>query len=256
MFCVTDSGRKLQHREGSKMISTKNLTKYFGSFCAVDNLTIHVQPGELYCFLGPNGAGKTTTIKMLANLMHPTEGSIKIADRDFKTNAMAAKACLGYIPDMPYLYERLTAAEFMDFVGDLYRIEDSKKADKTEEYLDLFGLQDYRNSLIKDFSHGMRQRLIYAATFLHEPSVLLIDEPLIALDPYTIRMIKDLLISKAREGMAIFVTTHILALAQDIADRIGIISNGRLIAEGTYSELLKEYGGSNLEDIFINITTK
>ena len=238
------------------MISTKNLTKYFGSFCAVDNLTIHVQPGELYCFLGPNGAGKTTTIKMLANLMHPTEGSIKIADRDFKTNAMAAKARLGYIPDMPYLYERLTAAEFMDFVGDLYRIEDSKKAGKTEEYLDLFGLQDYRNSLIKDFSHGMRQRLIYAATFLHEPSVLLIDEPLIALDPYTIRMIKNLLISKAREGMAIFVTTHILALAQDISDRIGIINNGRLIAEGTYNELLEAYGGSNLEDIFINITTK
>lgn len=237
------------------MIKINNLVKNFGNFRAVDNLNLEVNRGELFCFLGPNGAGKTTTVKMLAGLMRPTLGEIKVGGYDMQTESLQAKLIMGYIPDMPYLYERLTAVEFMQFIGDIYRLPRSDAQRKTEEYLEQFGLADNRNQLVKSFSHGMRQRLIYAATFLHEPKVLLIDEPLIALDPYTIRMLKDTLKKRAHSGTTILVTTHILALAEDIADRIGIIKNARLITEGTYPELLEEYGGTDLEDVFLSVTS-
>ncbi|MFW5996811.1 MAG: ABC transporter ATP-binding protein [Verrucomicrobiota bacterium] len=236
------------------MISITNLSKYFGKFCAVNGLNLEVEKGELFCFLGPNGAGKTTTVKMLAGLMQPTSGVIKVGGYDMRSDALVAKQIMGYIPDMPYLYERLTAVEFMYFIGDLYRMERSVIVRKSNEYLQMFGLDDNRNQLIKSFSHGMRQRLIYAATFLHEPQVLLIDEPLIALDPYTIRLLKDTLKSRARAGTTILVTTHILSLAEDISDRIGIIDKASLIATGSYPELLKKHGGKDLEEVFLQIT--
>ena len=164
---------------------------------------------------------------------------------------------IGYIPDMPFLYDRLTATEFFQFTADLYNVSQNTVAALCDESFKLFGVTDYRNLLVKDLSHGMRQRLIYACTFLHKPQVLFIDEPLVGLDPYSIRLIKDLLKKKARQGMTIFLTTHILAVAEDIADRIGIIFKGRLIATGTLKELLSANKPcDNLEDLFLKLTSE
>ena len=234
------------------MIEIKNLTRKFGTFEAVRDLSLNVARGELFCFLGPNGAGKTTTIKILTGLLRPTSGSAKICGLDMQTDPVAVKKLIGYIPDMPFLYERLTATEFFQFTADLYDVPQDTVPALCEESFKLFGIYDYRNLLVKDLSHGMRQRLIYASTFLHKPQVMFIDEPLVGLDPYSIRLIKDLLKEKARNGMTIFLTTHILAVAEDIADRIGIIFKGRLIVTGTLTELLAANKACrNLEDIFL-----
>lgn len=237
------------------MISIKNLSKSFGSLKAVDNLSLEIDGGELFCFLGPNGAGKTTTIKMLTGLMRPDSGLIHINGIDIQRNPVKAKRVMGYIPDMPYLYERLTPREYIEFVGDLYNVPASRTLETIEVEFDRFGLATYLGSLIGDLSHGMRQRLIYVATFMHDPSVILVDEPLVGLDPYTIRMIKDMLKAKARGGMTIFLTTHILAVAEEIADRIGIISEGRLVALGTMDELKGKHDSiRTLEDMFLELT--
>ena len=239
------------------MIEIKNLTRKFGSFEAVQDMSLSVRTGELFCFLGPNGAGKTTTIKMLTGLLRPTSGIARICGIDIQQNPIDVKKKIGYIPDMPFLYERLTATEFFRFTADLYDINPNTIQGACTESFKLFGIYDYRNMLIKDLSHGIRQRLIYAATFLHIPEVLFIDEPLVGLDPYSIRLIKDLLKEKARNGMTIFLTTHILAVAEDIADRIGIIFQGRLIVVGTLKELLAmNKSCNNLEDIFLHLTEK
>ncbi|MBN2301063.1 MAG: ABC transporter ATP-binding protein, partial [Lentisphaerae bacterium] len=178
------------------MIEISNFTKNFGDIQAVRNLNLQVPQGELFCFLGPNGAGKTTTIKVLTGLLRPTAGIIKICGFDVQKQPMEAKKLVGYVPDMPFLYDRLTTSEFFEFTGDLYGIPRSETTSSLEDMFALFGLQEQRSSLIKDLSHGMRQRLIYASVFLHKPKVLFIDEPLIGLDPYTIRLIKDLLKQK------------------------------------------------------------
>ncbi len=239
------------------MIRLSNLTRKFGDFTAVDDLSLEVPAGQLFCFLGPNGAGKTTTIKMMTGLLAPTTGKILINGHDTVTDPLNAKKNIGYIPDTPFMYERLTAAEFFAFTGNLYDIPDSEIRAQLEPHFELFGLMDHMNSLVKELSHGLRQRLLYASIFLHNPGILLIDEPLIGLDPYSIRLIKDLLIRKARSGSTIFLTTHILALAEDIADRIGIISRGRLTATGTLDELKKAAPGSkNLEEAFLKLTGK
>lgn len=237
------------------MISIKNVSKSFANLKAVDNLSLEVPKGELFCFLGPNGAGKTTTIKMLTGLMRPDEGAISLAGVDVLSNPVEAKKHIGYIPDMPFIYDRLTPEEFMEFTADIYRIPHAELAPRREELFTTFGVHDFKSALIRDISHGMRQRLIYAATFLHEPEVLFIDEPLIGLDPYTIRLIKDFLKQKAREGMTIFLTTHILALAEDIGDRIGIINKGKVIALGTLQEIQSEFEiTGDLESVFLGLT--
>jgi len=236
------------------MIEIRNLCKKFQSVHAVRDLTLEVARGEIFCFLGPNGAGKTTTMKILAGLLRPTSGSVKIAGLDMATHQMEIKKLLGYIPDMPFMYDRLTPAEFMQFMADLYDIPGEAARKRTGELFGIFGLREASSTLIKDLSHGMRQRLIYCATFLHEPTVLLIDEPLIGLDPYTIRLIKELLRKQASSGVTVFLTTHILALAEDIADRIGIILEGRLRATGAIEELVKSSGGKCLEDVFLALT--
>ena len=237
------------------MIKIRNLSKRFGSFNAVTDLSLDIAAGELFCFLGPNGAGKTTTLKMLTGLMAPSSGTMTIAGIDIRRDPAAVKKIIGYIPDMPFLYERLTPIEFFRFTGDLYDIPGSRVAQQMETSFAMFGLDQYRNVLIGDLSHGMRQRLAYSCTFLHEPQALFIDEPLVGLDPHSIRMIKNLLMEKAKSGTAVFLTTHILALAEDIADRIGIIAHGRLIALGTMSELIKQSGvDGNLEEVFLSLT--
>jgi len=239
------------------MIRIDNLSKSFGPLRAVDGLTLHVPRGELFCFLGPNGAGKTTTIKMMTGLLQPGGGTIRIGGIDIQADPVSAKRLMGYIPDTPYLYDRLTPVEFIHFIADLYDVSQEKIHRTLDDVFARFGLVPHREALIGDLSHGLRQRLIYVATFLHEPQVLLIDEPLVGLDPYTIRMIKDLLQRKTREGMTIFLTTHILAVAEEIADRIGIISHGRLVALGGMDDLLKEAGAeSGLEDVFLKLTAE
>jgi ABC-2 type transport system ATP-binding protein len=237
------------------MIEIEGLVKKYGHVTAVQDLTLSVPPGELFCFLGPNGAGKTTTIKILTGLVKQTAGIARIAGMDIRTNATDIKRVVGYIPDMPYLYDRLTPVEFMEFTASLYGIPRSTLANEGERLLQLFGMNEYRAALIRDLSHGYRQRLIYAATLLHNPKVLFVDEPLIGLDPHTIRLIKDLLIARARAGMTIFLTTHILALAEDIADRIGIIMGGRLAALGSLAELRTRLGANSLEEAFLRLTT-
>ena len=236
------------------MIRITHLSKRFGDVVAVDDLTLEVPKGELFCFLGPNGAGKTTTIKVLTGLLHPTAGEAFVGGIDVQRDPVEARRITGYIPDMPFLYERLTPTEFYEFTGDLYGVPRAETRERMSEAFALFGLSDQKAALVRDLSHGMRQRLIYASTFLHSPRVLFIDEPLIGLDPYTIRLIKDLLRRKAKEGMTIFLTTHILALAEDIADRIGIIMNGRLLTVGDVPALLEQHGGRDLEEAFLALT--
>jgi ABC-2 type transport system ATP-binding protein len=237
------------------MIEVQNLCRNYGAVKAVQDLTLCVPGGELFCFLGPNGAGKTTTLKILTGLLKPTSGSAKINGIDIQDEPVRAKKLIGYIPDMPFMYERLTTSEFFEFMGLLYNVPGDKISRSLDELFSLFGLLEQRATLVKELSHGMKQRLIYACTFLHDPEILFIDEPLIGLDPYTIRLIKDLLVSKARAGMTIFLTTHILALAEDIADRIGIIHKGRLAALGSLKELLDQNPGTKtLEDIFLRLT--
>lgn len=239
------------------MIEVAHLTKRFGSFCAVKNLSMNIPRGEIFAFLGPNGAGKTTTIKMMVGLLRPSEGSIRIAGLPMAHDAINAKRLIAYIPDMPYLYEHLTAEEFFRFTGDLYGVAKSRVDAELAASFQLFRIYESRNILIRDFSHGMRQRLIYCSSLLHEPAVFFIDEPLIGLDPQSIRMIKDLLRQKARDGMTIFLTTHILALAEDIADRIGIIAHGELLVVGTARELITKTGvDGGLEEAFLALTEK
>ncbi len=237
------------------MISIRNLNKRFGNVHAVQDLSLEIPAGELFCFLGPNGAGKTTTIKMMTTLLRPDSGTIRIGGFDVQKQPVEAKRIMGYIPDMPFLYEKLTPVEFLKFVAGLYNVIHPDLPGHIESLLLQFGLQEARNALIGELSHGMRQRLLYIATFIHNPRVIFIDEPLIGLDPHSIRMIKTVLRTKVREGMTILLTTHILALAEDIADRIGIISGGRLIALGKMGDLRTQTGDKGtLEDIFLKLT--
>ncbi|MBM4142387.1 MAG: ABC transporter ATP-binding protein [Lentisphaerae bacterium] len=239
------------------MIEIRGLNKRFGRTHAVRDLDLSVPRGELFCLLGPNGAGKTTTMKILVGLLRPTSGCALIGGHDIQREPEAVKRLIGYIPDMPYLYDRLTPGEFFEFIGDLYDLPRDEVRRAMRETFALFGLLDYRSALIKELSHGMKQRLIYACTFLHDPRVLFIDEPLVGLDPHTIRLIKDMLLRKARDGVTIMLTTHILSLAEDVADRIGIVSRGRLIALGTLSELSVRAGGKrNLEESFLHLTAE
>ncbi len=239
------------------MIELEHLSKNYGSVHAVRDLSLTIPRGELFCFLGPNGAGKTTTIKMMCGLLHPTHGRVRIGGVDIAEDPIAVRRMTGYIPDFPFLYDRLTPTEFFEFTGDLYGVPRAEVTREMESTFEKFGLVEHRHVLIKDLSHGLRQRVIYAVTLLHKPRVLFVDEPFIGLDPFSIRMIKDLLKAKAREGMTIFLTTHILALIEDMADRIGIIVNGSLVAIGTVEQLAAQCSiqGGRLEDVFFSLAT-
>jgi len=236
------------------MIELDNLCKTYGALRALDNLSLTIPAGELFCFLGPNGAGKTTTIKILTGLVRATSGRALVDGTDIQHDPIAVKRQIGYIPDTPYLYERLTVTEFFHFYGELFDIPDPRIDAELERNFTRFGLLEHRGALVKELSHGLRQRLIYATTFLHNPKVMLIDEPFVGLDPYTIRLIKDLLRAHTRAGGTILLTTPSLAIAEDIADRIGIINRGRLVALGTLAELRREHDGASLEDLFLKLT--
>lgn len=237
------------------MIQLEHLHKRYGNVHAVNDLCLHVGEGELFCFLGPNGAGKTTSIKMMTGLVRPDEGRILLAGMDARKDPVGARRQLGYIPDMPFLYDRLTPMEFLLFVGELFGMKSAEVRERAARELEIFGMTEKAHVLNKDLSHGMRQRVIYAATLMHRPKVLLVDEPFIGLDPHSIRLIKDLLREHTRNGMTVLMTTHILSIAEEIGDRIGIISNGQLAVCGTLQELQAQSNGEEaLEDFFLRIT--
>jgi ABC-2 type transport system ATP-binding protein len=237
------------------MIRTENLSKFFGDRAAVNNLTLHIPPGELFAFIGPNAAGKTTTIKLLTGLLSPSRGRALIGNYDIQKNPVEAKRLIGYIPDFPFLYEKLTGAEFLRFVGSIYGLNLNRLKGLIEEQLALFGLSGLAAELIENYSHGFRQRLVFASAFLHDPKVLIIDEPMVGLDPRTARRIKNILKERCREGNTVFMSTHTLSVAEELADRVGIIHEGELIACGDLEELRNRSGVSGrLEDVFLKIT--
>lgn len=237
------------------MIKTNNLTKRFGAKVAVSQLTLDINEGEFFCFLGPNGAGKTTTIKMLTGLMRPTEGTASIGEFDVKRDPEKAKRLVGYIPDQPFLYDKLTGREFMRFVAGLYTLTEDHLDERSQELLDTFEIGKVADQLIENYSHGMRQKLSFASCFLHEPRVVIVDEPWVGLDPKNIRFVKDYLKAHTRNGLTVFMSTHSLSIAEEVADRVGIIHQGKLLHLGTVEEIkdLAEHPGT-LEDVFLKLT--
>ncbi|HHC25150.1 MAG TPA: ABC transporter ATP-binding protein [Desulfobacterales bacterium] len=240
------------------MIELKNITKKYADFVAVDNLSISVQKGEIFGFIGPNGAGKTTIIRIMGGILAPTSGTVTVSGIRMDENPEKAKARIGFIPDRPYLYEKLTGMEFLRFTADLYNVDENAFSRKAEEQLKVFSLADWANELIESYSHGMKQRLIMAAALLHDPEVIIVDEPTVGLDPAAVRMLKELLKQLAGEGVTIFMSTHTLKVAEDICDRIGVILKGSLIATGTTEDLKQEADATDadLEQAFLSMTAE
>jgi len=239
------------------MIRIKNLSKRFGKVMAVDHIDLEVPAGEVMGFLGPNGAGKTTTIRMLAGLMKPDTGTIILDGHDLAAEPELAKAVTGFVPDRPYLYEKLTGWEFLEFSAGLYRVEPDELENRGIYYLELFELLDWKDELIEGYSHGMKQRLIISAALLHRPKIFIIDEPMVGLDPRGVRLVKDLFTQMARDrGMAVFLSTHTLAVAEEICTIVAIIHKGRVIASDTpfniKSTIARTEG--NLEKAFLKLT--
>ncbi len=232
------------------------LTKRYGALTALDGLDLAVYEGELFGFLGPNGAGKTTTIKLLTGLLRPTAGSARVHGISVQERPLDVKRIIGYVPDNPFLYEKLTGWEFLSFMADLYSMPLAGRAERMEELLSTFDLADKRDQLIQGYSRGMRQKIALAGALIHDPKVVFLDEPTVGLDPKSARLMKDVLRSLCQAGGTVFVSTHILDVAERMCDRFGIINRGKLIATGTMEDLRSQAagGGSSLEDIFLELT--
>ena len=237
------------------MIRLTALRKSYGRFEAVKGVDLHVRPGEVFGFLGPNGAGKTTTIKMVAGLLKPSSGSVHIDGIDTSVDPVGAKRRIGYIPDRPYLYERLTGREFLAFIGGVFGMEDREIAERGGELLTFFGLGHFGDELVEGYSHGMKQRLTLAGALLHKPKVLVVDEPMVGLDPAGAKLIKRVFREMAAEGHTVFLSTHTLEVAEAICDRVAIVNAGGIATLGTVQELkeLHNAGGGNLEDVFLKL---
>ena len=237
------------------MIELENLGKRYGDFTAVDDLSLAVSPGEIFGFLGPNGAGKTTTIRMMMGLLRPTTGRIRLCGFDLADSPIEAKRVSGFVPDRPFLYEKLTGIELLRFCGDLYEVDPKTRERRIVELLELFSLTDWGGELVEGFSHGMKQRLAFAAALLHDPKVLVVDEPMVGMDPRGARLLRSLLRSLAEKGTTLFLSTHSLEVAEALCDRIGIIQSARLVAVGTLEELRARAGDARgLEEIFLKLT--
>jgi ABC-2 type transport system ATP-binding protein len=238
------------------MIELKSLTKRYGSFTAVDAIDLDVPKGELFGFLGPNGAGKTTTLRMIAGILLPSAGTIRIGGVDVSADPIAAKSILGYIPDRPFIYEKLTGAEFLRFVAGLYSQNGKEIEHRGRELLSLFDLDEWRDELVESYSHGMRQKLIISSAFIHKPDVIVVDEPMVGLDPKAAKILKDLFREYTRRGHTVMMSTHTLEVAETMCDRIGIIQGGTIRALGTMQELRSgsASGAEGLEEIFLKLT--
>jgi len=238
------------------MIELKNLTKRYGKTLAVNNLNLSVARGEIYGFIGPNGAGKTTTIRIMGGVLAPTEGLVTIDGINMADDPEGVKRRIGFIPDRPFIYEKLTGMEFMRFSADLYGVDERVFRDKAQELLKKFAIFNWADELIESYSHGMKQRLIISSALLHDPTVIIVDEPMVGLDPAAIKMVKNMFRELSRGGMTIFMSTHTLAVAEDICDRIGVIHRGALIATGTTRDLKRDAGveEADLEEVFLILT--
>src|SRR5688500_15664578 len=238
------------------MIAIEQLVKQYGGFTAVGGVSLDVKPGEIHGFLGPNGAGKTTTMRMIAGLLQPTSGSVIVNGHNLAAEPEEAKASLGFIPDRPFIYEKLTAGEFLRFHGGLYGMDGNGVAERANEMLDLFELRRWEGELVESFSHGMKQRLVMCAAFLHRPRAVLVDEPMVGLDPRGARLIKNVFRAMSENGVAILMSTHTLEVAEEMCDRIAIILKGRIIARGTVPELRALAGGEHeeLTPVFLKLT--
>jgi len=238
------------------MIAVQDLRKQYGDFTAVDGVTLDVTAGQIHGFLGPNGAGKTTTIRMIAGLLKPTAGRILVDGHDLAVAPEAAKAALGFIPDRPFIYEKLTAGEFLRFHGGLYGMAPEAVDGRIGEMLGLFELERWEHELVESFSHGMKQRLVMSAAFLHRPKAVLVDEPMVGLDPRGARLIKDVFRRMSEHRVAILMSTHTLEVAQEMCDRVSIILKGKIIACGTVEELRAMGGAADeqLTSVFLKLT--
>lgn len=238
------------------MIEINGISKSYnkGSVKAVDNLSLTVKPGEIFGFLGPNGAGKTTTIKMIVGLLNPDQGSIKVAGYDNAINPLEAKMSLGYVPDNPELYDRLTGTEYLNFMSDVYRVPARERKERISHFLEMFELKDAASDLIKSYSHGMKQKIALTGALLHDPAVWILDEPMVGLDPKSAHLLKEQMRDHCDKGNTVFFSTHVLEVAEKLCDRIGIISKGRLVAIGTMDELRQGDNADSLENIFLELT--
>ena len=238
------------------MIGVHDLCKQYGAFTAVDGVNLAVPPGEIHGFLGPNGAGKTTSIRMIAGLLKPTAGRILVNGHDLAASPESAKASLGFIPDRPYIYEKLTAGEFLRFHAALYGMNGNGTTQRVRDMLELFELGRWEHELVESFSHGMKQRLVMCAAFLHQPKAVLVDEPMVGLDPRGAKLIKSVFKRMSDRGVAILMSTHTLEVAQEMCDRISIILQGKIIANGTVDELRALAGGEHAEltPVFLKLT--
>jgi ABC-2 type transport system ATP-binding protein len=239
------------------MIAVENLVKVYGRFKAVDGVTLNVEPGEIHGFLGPNGAGKTTTMRMIAGLLKPTSGRILVNNHDLEKEPEAAKGSLGFIPDRPFIYDKLTAGEFLSFHAGLYGMTNGNVSSRVDEMLDLFELSQWKHELIESFSHGMKQRLVMSSAFFHRPQAVAVDEPMVGLDPRGARLIKDVFRRMSERGVAILMSTHTLEVAQEMCHRVSIIQKGHIIAQGTVDEVKQIAGSTNdehLTSVFLKLT--
>jgi ABC-2 type transport system ATP-binding protein len=237
------------------MIELTHLTKKFGDLVAVNDLTLKVERGEFFAVLGPNAAGKTTLIRVLAGLLKPTQGTARVAGYDVQTAPLEARRRLAYVPDFPFLYDKLTPLEFLRFTGQIFRMDESRIQSASRELMARFHLEDYASKTIEGLSHGTRQRVVIVSALLHDPEVLVIDEPMVGLDPQHARVVKDVLKERAQKGATVFLSTHQLSIAEEMADRIGIMHQGRLVAVGTREELRRQAGEAGpLEEVFLTLT--
>jgi len=240
------------------MIELIGLTKKFGQFIAVDNVNLTIKPGSIFGFLGPNGAGKTTTIKMMVGLLKPTSGKVVIGGKDIASYPQEVKSILGFIPDRSFIYEKLTGREFLQFVAGLYDIPKSRCDGRIDELLKVFGLDGWGDELIEGFSHGMRQRLVLASALIHDPKIIIVDEPVVGLDPKGAKLVKTVFKTLAEKGVTFFLSTHVLEIAEELCDMIAIIQEGRVIALGTMEELQETVDSDDqnkrLENLFLRLT--
>jgi ABC-2 type transport system ATP-binding protein len=238
------------------MIEFQQVSRSYGDKLAVDNLNLRVKAGELYSLLGHNGAGKTTAIKMLVGLIRPGQGTIHVGGFDVVTNTRQATSLIGYVPDQPFLYEKLTGRELLLFVARMYGMDVDQATRAMNREIERFELAEFVNDLTETYSHGMKQRTVFASALLHKPRVLVVDEPMVGLDPHSIRVVKDLLQWEVAQGMCVLMSTHTLAAAEEISDRVGIMNHGRLVFDGTISELREVSGADDpsLEAMFLSIT--
>jgi ABC-2 type transport system ATP-binding protein len=242
---------------GQAMIELDQLVKKFGDLTAVNGVTLKIARGEFFALLGPNAAGKTTAIKLLAGLIKPTSGTARICGFDIQAQPLEARKRLAYVPDFPFLYDKLTAWEFFRFTGQLFRLDAARIEKNAQELVARFHLGEFADRSLEGLSHGTRQRVAIVSALLHDPEVFVIDEPMVGLDPQHARIVKDVLKERSLAGMTVLVSTHQLSIAEEMADRIGIIHGGKLIAVGTREELRRQSGAAGaLEEIFLSLTAE